>query len=76
MERATPDTDDALHRQKAHTMQLEGPEFDRMVREEYVYAIEIARGLHDPAEDWEGFRDTLFGYLLGVFGLPIGHDDS
>ena len=46
----------------------------RMVREEYVYAIEMARGLHDPADDWEGFRDTLWRYLLRVFGMPFEHD--
>ncbi|MDX1621161.1 MAG: hypothetical protein R3320_09235 [Nitriliruptorales bacterium] len=46
----------------------------RMVRQEYVYAIEMARGLHDPADDWEGFRDTLWHYLLRVFGMPFEHD--
>ena len=38
-------------------------------REEYLYAVELARAQHDPATDWEAFRDTLWVYLTRVFGL-------
>ena len=41
-------------------------------REEFLYAVEFARAQHDPATDWEGFRDTLWVYLVRVFGV----DDS
>ena len=43
--------------------------FDAGEREEFLYAIEVARAQHDPATDWEGFRDTLWVYLIRVFGL-------
>jgi hypothetical protein len=38
-------------------------------REEFLYAVEVARALHDPAEDWEGFRDALWANLIRVFGI-------
>jgi hypothetical protein len=38
-------------------------------REEYLYAVELARAMHDPAADWEAFRDTLWAYLMRVFGI-------
>lgn len=38
-------------------------------REEFLYAVEVARAQHDPATDWDGFRDTLWVYLLRVFGV-------
>ena len=38
-------------------------------REEFLYAVELARAEHDPATDWEGFRDTLWSYLTRVFGV-------
>lgn len=38
-------------------------------REEYLYAVELARAQHDPATDWEGFRDMLWAYLTRVFGV-------
>ena len=38
-------------------------------REEFLYAVELARAQHDPATDWEGFRDTLWAYLVRVFGV-------
>lgn len=38
-------------------------------REEYLYAAEMARGLHDPATEWESFRDTLWNYVVRAFGL-------
>ena len=38
-------------------------------REEFLYAVELARAQHDPATDWEGFRDTLWSYLTRVFGV-------
>ena len=38
-------------------------------REEFLYAVELARAQHDPARDWEGFRDTLWSYLTRVFGV-------
>jgi hypothetical protein len=41
-------------------------------REEYLYAVEMARALHDPATDWDGFRDTLWAFLIRVFGLEDG----
>lgn len=43
-------------------------------REEYLYAVELARGQHDPCSDWEGFRETLWGYLVRVFGLDAVAD--
>ena len=41
-------------------------------REEYLYAVEMARALHDPAADWDGFRDTLWRFLIPVLGLEDG----
>lgn len=38
-------------------------------REEYLYAVEMARALHDPATEWDGFRDALWSFLVRVFGL-------
>jgi hypothetical protein len=38
-------------------------------RAEYLYAVEVARALHDPATDWEGFRDVLWQHLMRVFGV-------
>jgi hypothetical protein len=38
-------------------------------REEYLYAVEVARALHDPAEDWDGFCATLWANLTRVFGI-------
>ena len=38
-------------------------------REEFLYAVEVARAQHDPATDWDGFRDTLWVYLTRVFGV-------
>jgi hypothetical protein len=36
---------------------------------EFVYAVEVARVLHDPGCEWEEFRDTLWEFLSRVFGL-------
>ena len=44
-------------------------DFAASCREEYLYAVELARAEHDPATDWEGFRDTLWAYLVRVFGV-------
>ena len=41
-------------------------------REEYLYAVEMARAVHDPASDWDAFRDTLWSFLTRVFGLEDG----
>lgn len=38
-------------------------------REEFLYAVETARVLHDPATEWDAFRDTLWEHLSRVFGL-------
>ena len=38
-------------------------------RGEFLYAVEMARAQHDPATDWDGFTDTLWDYLLRVFGV-------
>lgn len=43
-------------------------------REEYLHAVELARVRHDPASDWEGFRETLWAYLVRVFGVEDGRD--
>lgn len=40
-------------------------------REGYLHAIELARAQHDPSEDWEGFRETLWHSLVRVFGVDI-----
>lgn len=40
-------------------------------REGYLYAIEIARAQHDPATDWEDFREYLWASLIRVFGLDV-----
>ena len=44
-------------------------DFTAACREEFLYAVELARVQHDPATDWEGFRDTLWAYLMRVFGV-------
>lgn len=44
-------------------------------REEFLYAVEIARAQHDPATDWDGFRDTLWEYLARVFGVDLTEAD-
>lgn len=41
-------------------------------REGYLYSIEMARAQHDPATDWEGFREYLWDALIRVFGLDAG----
>lgn len=46
---------------------LEG--FGGFGREEFLYAVELARAQHDPETEWESFRDTLWTYLIRVFGL-------
>jgi hypothetical protein len=38
-------------------------------REEYLYAVEVARAQHDPCLEWVKFSDTLWNYLIRVFGL-------
>lgn len=45
-------------------------------REGYVHAIESARAEHDPATDWEGFRDYLWESLLPVFGFEADHSSG
>lgn len=50
-------------------MAIELPEGTVDSRGEYLHAIEMARSLHDPAVGWEGFRDTLWEFLIRVFGL-------
>ena len=41
-------------------------------REEFLYAVEMARALHDPATEWNAFRETLWSFLIRVFGLEDG----
>lgn len=38
-------------------------------REEFLFAVETARALHDPAAEWVLFRDTLWAHLSRVFGV-------
>lgn len=38
-------------------------------RDGYLHSIEMARALHDPATDWDGFLEYLWGALIRVFGL-------
>jgi hypothetical protein len=40
-------------------------------REEFLVAVEAARALHDPATEWELFRDILWEHLARVFGVEI-----
>jgi hypothetical protein len=40
-------------------------------REEFLVAVEAARGLHDPSTEWVLFRDTLFEHLARVFGVDV-----
>ena len=40
-------------------------------REGYLHAIESARAEHDPATDWDRFREYLWHALIGVFGLEV-----
>lgn len=40
-----------------------------ILREEYLYAIELARAEHDPSSEWEDFRDYLWEALIRVFGV-------
>lgn len=41
----------------------------QMYREGYLHAIEAARAEHDPATEWNAFREQLWGDLLRVFGV-------
>jgi hypothetical protein len=43
-------------------------------REEFVFAVETARALHDPATEWAAFRDTLWAHLARVFGVDDPSD--
>ena len=47
-------------------------EFVDVCREGYLYAVEVARAQHDPAVEWEAFRETLWSYLTRVFGVDDG----
>lgn len=38
-------------------------------RAEYLHAIEMARAIHDPCEDWEGFVEKLWSALISALGL-------
>lgn len=38
-------------------------------REGYLHAIEAAREEHDPATDWDAFREYLWVALARVFGV-------
>ena len=38
-------------------------------REGYLHAIEAAREEHDPATEWEDFREYLWVALVQVLGL-------
>jgi hypothetical protein len=49
-------------------------DLDSVVREEFLYAVEVARAQHDPSADWEGFRETLWSYLSRVFGVDLAAD--
>lgn len=40
-------------------------------REGYLHAIESARDEHDPATEWDRFREYLWHALVGVFGLDV-----
>ena len=40
-----------------------------ILREEYLYAIELARAKHNPSTNWEAFRYYLWEALVGVFGV-------
>lgn len=41
-------------------------------REGYLQAIEAARIEHDPATDFEAFREYLWLALVAAFGLDFG----
>lgn len=43
-------------------------------REEFLFAVESARALHDPASEWVAFRDTLWAHLSRVFGVDVPDD--
>jgi hypothetical protein len=47
-------------------------------REEFLFAVETARALHDPATEWAAFRDALWTHLARVFGVddPSGWPDG
>lgn len=38
-------------------------------REGYLHAIEAAREAHDPATEWEAFREYLWAALARVLGV-------
>lgn len=40
-----------------------------LYRENYLHAIADARAQHDPATDWDAFRECLWAGLLRVFGV-------
>jgi hypothetical protein len=43
-------------------------------REEFLFAVETARALHDPTTQWAAFRDTLWAHLARVFGVDDPSD--
>jgi hypothetical protein len=43
-------------------------------REEFLFAVETARALHDPATEWAAFRETLWAHLARVFGVDDPSD--
>lgn len=43
-------------------------------REGYLDSIDMARALHDPATDWDGFLEYLWEALVRVFGIDADLD--
>lgn len=42
------------------------------LRAEFLFAVEAARAIHDPATEWSAFQDVLWVYLSQVFGVNSG----
>lgn len=51
------------------TPSLTAEDLPRIYRENYLHAIGDAREQHDPATEWDAFREHLWAGLARVFGL-------
>jgi hypothetical protein len=57
------------HRGRVDERGLDINDLPGIYREGYLYAVEIARAQYDPCSEWVEFSDTLWNYLIRVFGL-------
>lgn len=45
-----------------------GVDLDEVCREEYLHAVEAARALSDPRDDWDGCVEELWKRMVPAFG--------